>query len=132
MDRSSCFRWLSPTSAWSSAKGLYNSRDLWTSQEDLHDLIKDILYEWNRLELDVVIAPGEAISTHVDGPSQFIGKCATTPGFAFPAPFLHDPPRTLPAVLIPGTYNLVDFPAGVVPFGKGTKEDTVTCIVPST
>ncbi len=50
-------------------------------------------------------------------------------GFAFPAPFVEDPPHCLPAVTIPGAYNILDFPAGTLPFGVGTKEDDVRLLV---
>ncbi len=114
-------RLLSPTSAYASIKGHHRSRDLWTSHGDLTAFATEILQEWDRLKLDVVIAPGS--NEFLLNKSFFRPKITFLKGFAFSAPFLADPPRSLPAVIVPGAYNVLDFPAGVVPFGHARKED---------
>lgn len=76
--------------------GAVSSKDLWDNHGEKKKIIEEIHGEWDRLELDAVLCPL----------------------FPFPAPQINAPGMLPMAVCYAMIWNLVEFPAGVVPFGR--------------
>ncbi|XP_027002568.2 fatty-acid amide hydrolase 1 isoform X2 [Tachysurus fulvidraco] len=80
--------------------GVSSVADLWKQQSTIENYINKVIEEWNNLELDVLICPilGPALNYTYSG--------RLTSGTSYTA-----------------LYNLLNFPAGVIPITKVTAED---------
>ncbi|XP_020335802.1 fatty-acid amide hydrolase 1 [Oncorhynchus kisutch] len=83
-----------------SLRGVGSVQDLWRHHADVEDYIHEVIAEWRRCELDVLLCP-------MVGPA-----------------YIHNYPGQLTSTLTYTIiYNLLNFPAGVVPVSTVTAED---------
>ncbi|XP_068223191.1 fatty-acid amide hydrolase 1-like [Palaemon carinicauda] len=85
------------------SSGTARSHQLWRALGDRQDYINDVLNSWKSQRLDVVLCPA----------------------FSMPAPPPSYPAKIMAAFITTCLYNLLDFPAGVVPVTRETEEDQV-------
>ncbi|XP_017335046.1 fatty-acid amide hydrolase 1 isoform X3 [Ictalurus punctatus] len=80
--------------------GVSSVADLWEQQSDIENYIHEVIEQWKKLELDVLLCPmlGPALNLTYSG--------RLTSGVSYTA-----------------LYNLLNFPVGVIPITKVTAED---------
>ncbi|KAJ7993350.1 hypothetical protein DPEC_G00271510 [Dallia pectoralis] len=81
-------------------RGFGSVQDLWRQHADVEDYIYEVMAEWRRCELDVLLCPMMGPAYNHNYPGQL------TSTVSYPIP-----------------YNLLNFPAGVVPVTTVTAED---------
>ncbi|XP_051986458.1 fatty-acid amide hydrolase 1 [Xyrauchen texanus] len=81
-------------------RGLRSIPELWKKHAEIEEYIHDVLAEWRRLNVDVVLCP-------MLGPAYNFLYCG----------------KLSSALSYTGIYNLLNFPAGVVPVSTVTEED---------
>ncbi|XP_076871340.1 fatty-acid amide hydrolase 1 isoform X2 [Brachyhypopomus gauderio] len=80
--------------------GLDSVADIWEQHKDIEDYISEVAAEWRRLELDVLLCP-------MLGPAYNFYYCG----------------KLTNALSYTGVFNVLNFPAGVVPVTTVTAED---------
>ncbi|XP_066986117.1 fatty acid amide hydrolase 1-like [Macrobrachium rosenbergii] len=85
------------------SSGTARSHQLWRALGDRQDYINDVLNSWKSQHLDIVLCPA----------------------FSMPAPPPSYPAKIMAAFITTCLYNLLDFPAGVVPVTRENEEDQV-------
>ncbi|XP_059095221.1 fatty acid amide hydrolase 1-like [Tigriopus californicus] len=91
----------SPDIASYAIRGVTKTYQLWRSMKKAIDIKTEILDDMRKQEIDILLGPG----------------------FNFPAVPEDYPSQLISGVFVPGIYNVLDFPAGVLPVTRQTKQD---------